>query len=50
MKQLKEENWMHGRCRMIVASFLTKDLLIDWRWGEEYFKDLLLDYDKNVNI
>jgi len=31
MKQLKETNWMHGRARMIVASFLTKDLLIDWR-------------------
>jgi deoxyribodipyrimidine photo-lyase len=33
MRQLNTEGWMHGRCRMIVASFLSKDLLIDWRWG-----------------
>lgn len=50
MRQLKEENRMHGRCRMIVASFLTKDLLIDRRLWEEHFKDYLIDYDKNVNI
>jgi len=50
MKQLKEENRMHGRCRMIVASFLTKDLLIDWRRWEEHFKNHLLDYDKSINI
>ncbi len=49
MRQLKEENRMHGRVRMIVASFLTKDLLIDWRWGEKHFADYLLDYDTNVN-
>ncbi|NVP17820.1 deoxyribodipyrimidine photo-lyase [Candidatus Gracilibacteria bacterium] len=50
MKQLIETNWMHGRARMIVASFLTKDLLIDWRWGEAFFKKHLLDYDENVNF
>ena len=50
MKQLVETNWMHGRARMIVASFLTKDLLIDWRWWEAFFKKHLLDYDENVNF
>jgi len=50
MKQLVETNWMHGRARMIVASFLTKDLLIDWRWWESFFKKHLLDYDENVNF
>lgn len=50
MKQLKETNWMHWRARMIVASFLTKDLLIDWRLWEAYFKKHLLDYDENVNF
>lgn len=50
MKQLVETNWMHGRARMVVASFLTKDLLIDWRWWEAFFKKHLLDYDENVNF
>ncbi len=50
MRQLKAENRMHNRVRMIVASFLTKDLLIDWRRGEKHFADLLIDYDRNVNI
>lgn len=50
MRQLKEENRMHGRTRMIVASFLTKDLLIDRRWWEKHFSDYLIDYDENVNI
>lgn len=50
MKQLIETNWMHGRARMIVASFLTKDLLIDWRWWEAFFKKHLLDYDENINF
>ncbi len=50
MKQLKETNWMHGRARMVVASFLTKDLLIDWRRWEKHFKKYLLDYDENVNF
>lgn len=40
MKQLLETNWMHGRARMIVASFLTKDLLIDWRWWEAFSKNI----------
>ena len=50
MRQLKAENRMHNRVRMIVASFLTKDMLIDRRWGEKHFADLLVDYDRNVNI
>lgn len=45
MRQLKETGWMHNRARMIVASFLVKDLLIDWRWGEEWFMQNLLDGD-----
>lgn len=47
--QLKMENWMHNRARMIVASFLTKDLMIDWRWGERFFMEYLIDYDEVVN-
>jgi deoxyribodipyrimidine photo-lyase len=43
MKQLWETGWMHNRCRMIVGSFLTKNLLIDWRFGEKYFWDTLVD-------
>lgn len=50
MKQLLETNWMHWRSRMIVASFLCKDLLIDWKWWESFFKKHLLDYDENVNF
>lgn len=49
MRQLNREGWMHNRLRMITASFLTKDLLIDWRWGEQYFKERLLDYDLPLN-
>lgn len=45
MRQLNETGWMHNRLRMIVASFLTKDLLIDWRWGENYFMSRLIDGD-----
>jgi deoxyribodipyrimidine photo-lyase len=37
MRQLLQTGWMHNRARMITASFLTKDLLVDWRWGERYF-------------
>ncbi|MCM8771972.1 MAG: DNA photolyase family protein [Candidatus Omnitrophica bacterium] len=48
--QLKEENWIHNRLRMILANFLTKDLLIDWRIGEEFFKQYLIDYDEVVNV
>lgn len=50
MKQLNTTNWMHGRARMIVASFLTKDLHIDWRLWEKYFAEKLLDYDEAVNL
>lgn len=50
IQQLKTENRMHGRARMIVASFLTKDLLIDRKRWEEFFKKHLLDYDQIVNI
>jgi deoxyribodipyrimidine photo-lyase len=50
MMQLNETNWMHGRARMIVASFLTKDMHIDWRLWEAYFKKMLLDYDEAVNL
>lgn len=49
MLQLKTTGWMHNRCRMIVASFLCKDLLIDWRWGEQYFMETLLDGDLAPN-
>lgn len=50
MKQLVQEKWMHNRARMIVASFLTKDCLIDRTWWEAFFAKHLLDYDSNVNI
>lgn len=50
MRQLKEEGWMHNRLRMIAASFLVKDLLMDWRMGEEYFSRMLIDYDSASNI
>lgn len=50
MRQLKETGWMHNRLRMIAASFLVKDLLIDWRWGERYFQEELIDYDAASNI
>ncbi len=49
MRQLNETGWMHNRVRMVVASFLTKDLQIDWRWGEKYFAQKLIDYDPAVN-
>lgn len=45
MRQLLATGWMHNRARMIVASFLVKDLLIDWRWGEAWFMQNLLDGD-----
>ncbi|GAB4498401.1 MAG: deoxyribodipyrimidine photo-lyase [Anaerolineales bacterium] len=45
MRQLKETGWMHNRARMIAASFLVKDMLIDWRWGESWFMENLLDGD-----
>jgi deoxyribodipyrimidine photo-lyase len=49
MRQLNETGWMHNRCRMIVASFLTKDLIIDWKWGEKYFMQKLYDGDLSAN-
>lgn len=49
MRQLNETGFMHNRVRMIVASFLTKHLLIDWRWGEAYFAEKLLDYELASN-
>lgn len=49
MRELNATGWMHNRVRMIVASFLTKDLLIDWRWGEAYFAEKLLDFDLASN-
>lgn len=49
MRQLLETGYMHNRARMAVASFLTKDLHIDWRWGEKHFARHLIDYDPCVN-
>lgn len=49
MRQLNETGFMHNRVRMITASFLCKHLLIDWRWGEAYFAQKLLDYDLAAN-
>ncbi len=49
MRQLKEIGWMHNRARMITASYLVKDLLIDWRWGEAWFMENLLDGDPAAN-
>jgi len=49
MRQLSQTGWMHNRLRMITASFLVKDLLIDWRWGERYFAETLLDFDLAAN-
>ena len=49
MRELNETGFMHNRVRMITASFLTKHLLIDWRWGEAYFARHLLDFDFAAN-
>ncbi len=49
MRELNETGFMHNRVRMIVASFLVKHLLIDWRWGEAYFARKLLDYELASN-
>ena len=49
MRQLVPTGWMHNRARMIVASFLVKDLLIDWRWGERFFMQHLVDGDPAAN-
>jgi len=50
MRELNQTGYMHNRVRMIVASFLTKHLLIDWRWGEAYFAQKLLDFDLASNV
>jgi deoxyribodipyrimidine photo-lyase len=49
MHQINQTGYMHNRLRMVTASFLTKDLGIDWRWGERYFADKLNDYDLAAN-
>ncbi|MBK0380499.1 cryptochrome/photolyase family protein [Mucilaginibacter segetis] len=50
MRELNATGYMHNRVRMVVASFLSKDLLIDWRWGENYFARKLLDYEMASNV
>lgn len=50
MRELNATGFMHNRVRMITASFLCKDLLIDWRWGERYFAEKLLDYEMSSNV
>ena len=50
MRELNTTGHMHNRVRMIVASFLCKHLLIDWRWGETYFAQKLLDYEQSSNV
>jgi len=50
MRQLNKTGYMHNRVRMVVASFLCKHLLIDWRWGEAYFAEKLLDYELSSNV
>ena len=49
MRQLNTTGFMHNRLRMVAASFLVKDLLIDWRWGERYFAEKLIDFDLSSN-
>jgi deoxyribodipyrimidine photo-lyase len=49
MRHFNDTGWMHNRLRMVVASFLTKDLLVDWRMGEAYFAKKLLDFDLAAN-
>ena len=50
MRELNATGYMHNRVRMLVASFLCKHLLIDWRWGERYFAEKLLDFDLSANV
>jgi deoxyribodipyrimidine photo-lyase len=50
MRQLVETGWMHNRLRMICASFLVKDLLVDWRKGERFFRHHLIDADMSQNV
>jgi deoxyribodipyrimidine photo-lyase len=49
MKQIANTGWMHNRARMVVASILTKNLGVDWRWGQEYFRATLIDLDEASN-
>ncbi|MBA3696154.1 MAG: deoxyribodipyrimidine photo-lyase, partial [Methylotenera sp.] len=49
MRQLNTTGFMHNRLRMVAASFLVKDLLVDWRWGERYFAEKLIDFDFSAN-
>jgi len=49
MRQLNNTGFMHNRLRMVAASFLVKDLLVDWRWGERYFAEKLIDFDFSAN-
>lgn len=49
LREMNQTGFMHNRARMIAASFLVKDLHIDWRWGEKYFAQTLIDYDPAVN-
>lgn len=49
MRQLQQTGWMHNRLRMVTAMFLTKDLFIDWRWGEQFFMQHLIDGDLSAN-
>ena len=49
MRQIAQTGWMHNRARMMVASILTKNLGVDWRWGQEYFRAVLLDLDEASN-
>jgi len=50
VKELLESGTMHNRVRMVVASFFTKDLLLPWQWGERFFAQYLLDFDKASNV
>lgn len=50
MRQLRNEAWMHNRVRMVVASFLTKDLMIDWRAGYDWFRTKLVDHDPGNDV
>jgi deoxyribodipyrimidine photo-lyase len=49
MRQINQTGFMHNRLRMVAASFLVKDLLIDWHWGERYFAEHLIDFDLSAN-
>ena len=48
--QIRSSGYMHNRLRMVVASFLCKDLGLDWRWGERWFAEQLIDYDQSANV